>query len=141
MSKVYLKWALGMPIALGQLMSSTVKTKMAKRNTMRNTNGQFTNAHKEAVAALWGYRNDNSIRECDRIAARLLAAAVAKAVEVAVQHARDTALLAIRRAQAPGVDAAIAAETQRERYSVIRHGLFSVAAIACLVLGAWACVR
>jgi hypothetical protein len=124
-------------------MSSTAKTKtkMATRNTLRDANGQFTNAHKEAVAALWGYRNDNAIRECDRIAARLLAEAVAKSIEVAAKSARDTSLLEIRRAQAPGVDAAIAAETQSERYSVVRHGLFSVAAIACLILGAWACVR
>ena len=122
-------------------MSNTVKTKSAKRDTMRSANGQFTNSRKEAVAALWGYRNDNSIRECDRIAARLLAEAVAKSVEVAAKNERDTALLAIRRAQAPGVDAAIAAEIQRDRYSVVRHGLFSVAAIACLVLGAWACAR
>ena len=122
-------------------MSNTVKTKTAKRNNLRSANGQFTSAHKEAVAALWGYRNDNSIRACDRIAAQLLAEAVAKSVEVTAKNERDTALLAIRRAQAPGVDAAIVAETKSERYSVIRHGLFSMVAIACLVLGAWACVR
>ena len=124
-------------------MSNTVKpVKTAKRNTMRNTaNGQFTNERKEAVAALWGYRNDNSIRECDRIAARLLAAAVARSQEVAAKNEKDTVLLAIHRAQAPAVEAAIAAENRSERCSAIRHGLFSVAAIACLVIGAWACAR
>ena len=117
-------------------MSNTVKT--AKRNTLRNTKGQFTSARKEA---LWGYQNDNSIRECDWIAARLLAEAVTRSQEVAARHERDTAFLAISRANAPAVEAAIAAENRSERYSAIRHGLFSVAAIACLVIGAWACAR
>ena len=121
-------------------MSNTVKTaKTTKRNTLRNTtNGQFTSACKEA---LWGYQNDNSIRECDWIAARLLAEAVTRSQEVAARHERDTTFLAISRANAPAVEAAIAAENRSERYSAIRHGLFSMAAIACLVIGAWACAR